>query len=160
MLFSTFISTAALPLLALASPIASSVKARAGAPAIVPLPANCTLTDSLPHASDHPGNGTISGWKPTNATLQSEIYEFFLEQPDFYSYNARYEQCLEQCHGLSGCKSVFFSNNAIVPAGYYFSSGGEEALGCIMFSKYLTPYDFEPAANGTYVNATSANIYC
>ena len=156
MFFSTLIGPVALAMLAMASPI----KLRAGAPGYTPILSNCTLTNPLPHASEFCGNGTVGGWKPSAAALNNTAYAFYLEQPDFLPYATRYEQCLEQCNSLSTCKSVVFANNVPTPKGYYGSAGGDPDLGCVMFQSYLTPKDFVPAANGTWVNATAANIYC
>ena len=156
MLFSILASSAILPILALASPLRS----RAGAPAITPIPANCTLVNPLPHASKSCGNATVTGWKPSPAAMNNTAYSFYLSQPDFYSYADRYEQCLEQCHGLTGCKGAVFANNVPVPKGYYGSKGGELDVGCVMFKSYLTPNDFVPAEAGTWINATAGNIYC
>ncbi|KAL1302041.1 hypothetical protein AAFC00_002488 [Neodothiora populina] len=156
MLFSILLTSAVLPLLAVASPL----KPRAGGPAFSPIPANCTLINALPHASDHPGNGTVNSWKPSDAVMNQTVYSYYLEQPDFYTYNKRYEGCLEQCNSVTGCKSVVFANNAPTPKGYYGTTGGVLSVGCVMFGTYLTPDDFVPAIDGQWVNETSANIYC
>lgn len=156
MLFSTLIYSAALPLLTLASPL----KTRAGGPGFTPIPANCTIINPLPHASQHYGNGTITGWVPSDAAMNNTAYQFYLTQPDFVTYATRYEQCLEQCNSLAGCKSVVFANNAPTPKGYFGTAGGVPSVGCVMFKQYLTPEDFVPATANAWVNETSANIYC
>lgn len=156
MLFTTLLTSAALPLLAMASPIVK----RAGGPAFVPLAANCTVVNPLPHASHQCGNGTVNGWMPSNATLKNQIYEFYLEQPDFETINARWAGCLEQCNGLDGCKSALLAYNAPTPNGYYGTAGGALDVGCLMFNVSLTPNDFVPATTGNYVNETAGNIYC
>lgn len=157
MLFSTLCTTAVLPLLALASPI----KPRAGGPGFTPIPANCTLANPLPPSPAHVANGTTNNWAPTAAVMNQTVYSFYLAQPDFMSYSGRYEECLEQCNSLSGCKSVLFANNAPTPKGYFGTAGGVPEVGCVMFGVYLTPDDFEMSSNETlWVNETAANIQC
>lgn len=151
------LTAALLPVLSLSAPLTT----RAGGPAITPLSANCTLIDPLPHASQHPGNGTINNYAPSAAALNSTVYQFYLSQPDFVTYEKRYEQCLEQCNGLSGCVSVLFSDNAPTPKGYYGTEGGVPSVGCIMFGRYLVPGDFVAVSNSSlWTNETAANIYC
>lgn len=116
MLFTTLLTSAALPLLAMASPITK----RAGGPAYKPLAANCTLVNPLPQASEKCGNGTSNGWMPSNATLENLVYEYYLAQPDFESLSSRWEGCLEQCNGYGTpgqCKSAFLAYNAPTPKG-------------------------------------------
>lgn len=154
---SSTILAAVLPALALASPI----KPRAGGPAFVPIPANCTVVNPLPHASDYCGHGTVSGWMPsTNFTSLNQIYEFYLEAPTGETVDQQWEGCLEQCNGLDGCVSAFLAYNDPTPAGYYGTPGGVLEIGCQMFSTYLTPLDFTPAPAGQYVSETAGNIYC
>jgi hypothetical protein len=155
MFFSVLIASVVMAGLTMASPL----KARAGGPLSVPIPANCTLVNPLPHASDSCGNATVHGWKPSEAAMNNTAY-YYLAQPDFLPYASRYQQCLEQCNYLTGCKGVVFANNAEIRKGYYGSDGNQLGLGCIMFQSSLTPNDFVPAKDGTWVNATAANIYC
>ncbi|KAF1344190.1 hypothetical protein BDV97DRAFT_305367 [Delphinella strobiligena] len=147
-----------IPLLAVASPLYSvnTLKPRAGGPGSTPIAANCTLVNPLPLASNHSGNATI----PSDAAMNNTVYYFYLTQPDFVTYASRYEECLEQCNSLDGCKSVLFANNAPTPKGYYGTAGGALDVGCVMFKQYLTAEDFVPAASGNWVNETAANIHC
>lgn len=156
MLFSTVFASVALPVLAMASPI----ERRAGGPAITPIPSNCTVTNPLPHANHFCGNGTVSGWEPSSEALQSKVYQWYLSQPDFQSVNQRWGGCIDQCNGLSGCKSAFMAYNAPTPKGYFGTQGGALEVGCLFFNRTLTPLDFVPAVKGQYVNATAGNIYC
>ncbi|GAB7355867.1 hypothetical protein MBLNU459_g6524t1 [Dothideomycetes sp. NU459] len=156
MLFTTLLSSVALPLLAAASPVVK----RAGGPAFKPLADNCTIINPLPQASEHYGNGTVNGWTPSASAMNNTVYSFYLEQPDFETLDKRWEGCLEQCNGLDGCKSALLAYNAPTPKGYYGTAGGVPEVGCLMFGVYLTPYDFVTATNGTFVNETAANIYC
>lgn len=160
MRFTTFFTCAAVPFVALASPIAVDLEARAGGPAFTPIPANCTLMNPLPHASQHPGNGSVSGYVPSTSALTSQIYSWYLSQPDFMAPASRWESCIEQCNGLSGCSSAFMAYNAPTPKGYYGTQGGVMSVGCMMFNRTLTPLDFVAATEGQYVNATAGNIYC
>jgi hypothetical protein len=158
MLFSTIITAVALPLLAAASPI--ELDRRAGGPAIVPLAENCTLINPLPHASQHPGNASISGYQPSTLFTTSQIYSWYIPQPDFLSQEARWSNCIQQCNGYSGCVSAFMAYNAPLPKGWLGLPGGELEVGCFMFNRTLTPLDFVAAKKGNYVNATAGNIYC
>jgi len=158
MLFTTILSAVALPVLAAASPI--ELDRRAGGPAIVPLASNCTLMNPLPHASQHPGNASISGYQPSALFSSSQIYSWYIPQPDFISQEARWSNCIQQCNGLSGCVSAFMAYNAPLPKGWLGLPGGELEVGCFMFNKTLTPLDFVAAQKGNYVNATAGNIYC
>ncbi|KAI5202354.1 hypothetical protein E4T39_04765 [Aureobasidium subglaciale] len=158
MLFSTIIAAVALPLLAAASPI--ELERRAGGPAIVPLAANCTLMNPLPHASQHPGNASISGYTPSSSFSSSKIFSWYIPQPDFISQEARWSNCIQQCNGLTGCVSAYMAYNAPLPKGWLGLPGGELEVGCFMFNRTLTPLDFEVAQSGQYVNATAGNIYC
>lgn len=173
MFFSTLMTFTMIPLLAVASPLypVNTLKPRAGGPGSTPIGANCTLVNPLPLASNHSGNativngtttanGTINGWKPSDAAMNNTIYSFYLTQPDFVTYASRYEECLEQCNSLDGCKSVLFANNAPTPKGYYGTAGGALDVGCVMFKQFLTAEDFVPAASGNWVNETAANIHC
>jgi hypothetical protein len=158
MLFSTIITAVALPLLAAASPI--ELDRRAGGPAIVPLAENCTLINPLPHASQHPGNASISGYQPSTLFTTSQIYSWYIPQPDFLSQEARWSNCIQQCNGYSGCVSAFMAYNAPLPKEWLGLPGGELEVGCFMFNRTLTPLDFVAAEKGNYVNATAGNIYC
>jgi hypothetical protein len=158
MLFSTTLAAVALPLLATASPI--ELARRAGGPAIVPLADNCTLINPLPHASQHPGNASISGYQPSTLFTTSQIYSWYIPQPDFLSQEARWSNCIQQCNGYTGCESAFMAYNAPLPKGWLGLPGGELEVGCFMFNRTLTPLDFVVAEKGNYVNATAGNIYC
>ncbi|THW84898.1 hypothetical protein D6C97_07471 [Aureobasidium pullulans] len=158
MLFSTMLASVALPILAAATPI--DLERRAGGPAIVPLAANCTLMNPLPHASQHPGNGTISGYVPSSSFSASKVYSWYIPQPDFLTREARWSNCIEQCNGYSGCVSAYMAYNAPLPKGWLGLPGGELEVGCFMYNRTLTPLDFVVATEGQYVNATAGNIYC
>ena len=157
MLFSSTLALA----LTITAAAASPIFPRAGGPAFVPIPSDCTITNPLPHASSSCGNGTVNGYMPSPSfTNSSAIYSFYLGEPDYEPLNTRWEGCLEQCHGLSGCVSAFLGFNVPTPKGYYGTAGGVLSVACFMFDKYATPNDFVAAPKGQYVNETAGNIYC
>jgi len=155
--FFDLVAAAALVTVAVASPL----KLRAGGPTFKPIPADCTIVNPLPHASQTCGNGTVSGSMPSQAYLDANsVYSFYLEQPDYESVNARWEGCLEQCNGFSGCTTAMLAYNVPTPEGYYGTAGGVPSVSCIFFNRTATPNDFVAALQGQYVNATAANVYC
>jgi len=150
-MFASTLLLAALPLLASASPITS----RAGGPTAIPIPANCTVINPLPHASC--GTGNVNGWQPQVATDNFIFSAYFggtgsaASQADF---------CFQQCHGYLNCVSAVLAQNVPTPKGYYGSEGGELSTACLFYDIYLNPNDFVPAPEGQWLNATAASIYC
>lgn len=73
------------------------------------------------------------------------------------------EQCLQQCYGYGGpvkCKSAFWAENIVIPAGYYGTPGGGLSTGCIMFQRPLESRDFVAAPAGQATDAFAGNIAC
>ena len=73
------------------------------------------------------------------------------------------EQCLQQCYGYGNhveCKTAFWAENVVVPAGYYGTPGGQLSTGCIMFSRALESSDFVAAPEGQATDAFAGNIAC
>lgn len=147
---------ALLPLLTAATPI----KARAGGPAFVPIPANCTVINPLPHASC--GTANVNGFMPAaNFSSSNLIYSSYFD--GFLSQSAQADDCLEQCNGYGDpgeCKSALVAYNVPTPKGYYGTAGGVLETACLLYGAYFTPNDFVTAPAGQYVNETAGNIYC
>ena len=140
--------------------VASPIRERAGGPEAVPIPANCTILNTLPHSTC--GNGTVNGYMPaTNFTSAHLLYQSYFA--GFLTIPEQWEQCSQQCYGYGtkgSCKSVLLSYNTSVPAGWFGTPGGDLVTGCIMFDAYITPNDFVAAPSGQYVNETAGSIYC
>jgi hypothetical protein len=133
---------------------------RAGGPAAVPIPSNCTKINPLPHA--HCGTGNVNGYavSPTfsnTSALYSSYYSAsgsVAEASDF---------CFKQCYGFGPkgvCKSAVFARNVPKPKGYFGTAGGVLEDACLMYMEYLSPLDFVKAEPGQWTNATAVSIYC
>lgn len=73
------------------------------------------------------------------------------------------EQCLQQCYGYGThveCKTAFWAENLVVPAGYYGTPGGQLSTGCLLFSQALTSSDFVAAPEGQATDAFAGTIAC
>jgi hypothetical protein len=73
------------------------------------------------------------------------------------------QQCLEQCYGYGyhiECKTAFWAENLVVPAGYYGTPGGQLSTGCLFFGRELTSSDFVTAPVGQATDAFARNIAC
>jgi hypothetical protein len=73
------------------------------------------------------------------------------------------QQCLQQCYGYGyhvECKTAYWAENMVVPAGYYGTAGGQLETACLMFSRALTSDDFVAAPEGQGTGATAGNIAC
>ena len=150
---SNYFLTSLLPLLAAASPI----EKRAGGPAIVPIPSNCTIINPLPHAAC--GTANVNGWMP--ASNESLLYSAYFD--GFLNQSEQAEQCLEQCYGYGNpgqCKSAFVGYQIPTPPGYFGTNGGDLETACLLYSTYSDPTNFTVAPAGQYLNATAGNIYC
>ncbi|KAF2035060.1 hypothetical protein EK21DRAFT_54847 [Setomelanomma holmii] len=135
--------------------VASCISRRAGGPAIVPIPANCSVTNPLlasPSASYAPGPST-------DGALFYNVY-----YPSYTTNSsAMAEQCLQQCYGYGDhveCKAAFWAENLVVPAGYYETPGGQLSTGCLFFNRTLVSSDFVLAPEGQAINAFAGNIAC
>ncbi|TKA70692.1 hypothetical protein B0A55_06996 [Friedmanniomyces simplex] len=145
-----------LPLLAASIPLSP----RAGAPAFVPIPANCTVINPLPHAA---GVASVNGYMPaSNFTTSHLLYAAYFDAP--YNQTMQSELCLEQCYGYgypANCKSALLAYWVPIPKGYYGSSGNEMShTACLLYDAYLDPNLFVAAPSGQYVNETAGSIYC
>lgn len=146
--------TTAFCMLASAMP-AAEVYARAGGPAIVPVPSTCTVTSPLPTSPDTlylPGPAAMSD------LLYSAYYSSFSSNK-----SAMAEQCLQQCYGYGyhvECKTEYWAENVEVPKGYYGSPGGQLSTACLLFKRPLTNGDFVAAPAGQATDASAGNIVC
>lgn len=143
----TLLLASILSFLTLATPLPALL---AGGPAIIPFAANCTLTNPLPHS-----NGYMA--KPSFVSANRAYAAYFDTTRESSAITL---QCFEQCNGVSGCKSAFLGYRIPTPEGYYGTSGGSLAIGCIMFTKFLGPEDFVPAPEGQYRNISAVNVSC
>lgn len=139
-----------------AFPMQSSVLIpRAGGPAILPLPATCRVTDPLPIARE-------TSYLPTSIANSDILYSAYY--PSFSANkSAMAQQCLEQCYGYGyhvECKTAFWAENLVIPAGYYGTPGGQLSTGCLFFDRALTSEDFVPAPEGQATDAFAGNIVC
>ena len=145
-----------LPLLSMASPLVS----RAGGPAAKPIPATCTVINPLPHAAC--GTSNVNGYKPSPSFVEANLlYQAYFDTG--LSQAADAKQCKQQCYGFGTtgqCKSSFVGYQVPTPKGWLGTAGGALETACLLFTEYLTPLDFVPAAEGRYLNATAASIYC
>ncbi|KAF1818955.1 uncharacterized protein K489DRAFT_413395 [Dissoconium aciculare CBS 342.82] len=150
---------AVLPVLAVVagSPL---IQERAGGPEAIPIPANCTTINPLPHASC--GVGNVSGYRVSD--------EFSKANAGYYAYYGATgsvaeasDFCFKQTYGYGSrgtYKAAVFAYNAPTPKGYFGSKGGELTNACLMYKKPLTPLDFVKAEDGQFTNATAISIYC
>ena len=133
---------------------------RAGGPAAVPIPSNCTTINPLPHAQC--GTGNVNGYAVSpkfsnTSALYSSYYTAtgsVAEASDF---------CFKQCYGYGNkgdCKSAVFAYNVPTPKGYYGTAGGDLMNACLMYKDYLSPLEFGKAEKGQWTNATAVSIYC
>ena len=158
----TNMAFAAISIIALfaAATTSAPLKPRAGGPAFIPIPSNCTIINPLPQAAC--GASKITGWQVSetfNAShhLYAEYFEGFLSRP------AQTKQCLEQCYGYGNrgdCKSALLANNVPTPPGYFGTAGGVLEAACLMFDAYLDPDSFSKAPGGQYVAEAAGSIYC
>ncbi|KAK0284887.1 hypothetical protein LTR35_000222 [Friedmanniomyces endolithicus] len=149
-----------LPLFATSIPLTP----RAGAPLFVPIPANCTIINPLPHAKcGHTGVGTVNGYMPApNFTASHLAYAAYFDAP--YNQTFQSKLCLEQCNGYgytTNCKSALLAYQVPIPKGYYGSPGNETSpTACLLYDAYLDPNKFVAAPDGKFVNETVGSIYC
>jgi hypothetical protein len=153
---SSLLSTAAFAALASALPaINHDVVPRAGGPAIVPIPSTCSVTDPLPSSQ-------AVSYMPAPSTDDALLYSSYY--PSFSTNKTvMAEQCAQSCYGYGThveCKTAFWAENVVVPAGYYGSSGGQLSTGCLFFSRELASSDFVVAPEGQATDAFARNIAC
>lgn len=156
-MYLSWLAASLLPLLAACMP----VEPRAGGPAAVPIPANCTVVN--PFTQFDYTLATTNGLMPSAGLNSSHaIYSSFYDTPsDDQSVDAI--RCMEECYGYGSrgtCKAAVLAFQAPTPVGYYDTPGGVLEVGCIMYDAYLSPSDFEAAPDGQYLNMTTGNIVC
>lgn len=131
---------------------------RAGGPAIVPIPANCTVTDLAPTL----GHNSNQTYIPTPSTGNDIIWQAYYDafSPDTISWSL---QCLEQCNGYGGgnqCKTAFWAEEIVKPEGPYGSPGIYSSAGCLLFDRILGDADFEIAPEGQASNTFAWSLVC
>ncbi|QIX00243.1 hypothetical protein AMS68_005760 [Peltaster fructicola] len=140
---------------------------RAGGPASVPKPDNCTIVDALPNVGplfSRTKPGQACEWQPSADFLAASLlYQAYYTSSD--TVEANWNQCIEQCYGYgtSGtCKSALLAYNVPIPKGYFGNTTRDvpNEIGCLLFKDYATPLDFVPAPAGHYTNETAASVYC
>jgi hypothetical protein len=148
--------TAAFAALAGALPaISPQILPRAGGPAIVPIPDACTVTDVLPTSQ---GVSYMPAPSTNNALLYNAYYSSFSKNKTEMA-----NQCVSQCYGFGyhvECKTAFWAENIVVPAGYYGSPGGQLSTGCLFFNRTLSSDDFFAAPEGQATDAFARDIAC
>ena len=133
----------------------SNIIARAGAPVIDTIPSTCTITYPLPSAP-------ATSYQPGPSAQADLLYSQYYSLPGTENSKLA-QQCLEQCYGYGThveCKSAFWANNVVIPAGYYGTPGGDLSTGCLMFKRALTSEDFVVAPAGQATDAFAGNIAC
>lgn len=150
MLASTTTLLTAFAALAAAAPT-SNVVARAGGPAIKPIPSTCSITNPEGSATNFlPGPGAEA------VQLYGAYYPSFSTNKTLMS-----EQCLQQCYGYGDstqCKAAFWAENVFVPAGN--PGAGQLETACLMYTRFLTTADFKPAPAGQATDAYTRNLAC
>ncbi|KAH7062823.1 hypothetical protein BKA63DRAFT_429239 [Paraphoma chrysanthemicola] len=134
---------------------ASHIERRAGAPPIIPIPLTCTITNPLPTSSS-------AAYTPAPSSNDALLYSAYY--PSFSKNKTEMaEQCLQQCYGYGHhveCKTAFWAENVIVPAGYYGILGGQLSTGCLFFNRTLVSSDFEIAPPKQATDGFAGNIAC
>jgi hypothetical protein len=141
---------------ALAVP-SEQLNARAGGPAIVPIPPTCTLTSPLPTDPIAPQT-----WALTDVAKQSLLYQAYYGDGE-YNQTKEFQTCSEQCYGYGygeTCKAAFWAEKLIVPKGYYNSEGGYPSVGCLLFTRPLNRDDFQIAPQGESLSPAAGNLDC
>lgn len=145
-------SITSLALLA-ASATSSPLLRRAGGPAIVPIPPNCSVKCSAP---TYP----TDAFKPTDAFAAAHgVFSSYLTSDSVYNVSKTYNTCLEQCFGFGNpgqCVSTLFASNVTYSA-YGVTNTG---YACLMFGVPLEGDDLVAVTDGSYAGARGTNIGC
>ncbi|KAF2201484.1 hypothetical protein GQ43DRAFT_35400 [Delitschia confertaspora ATCC 74209] len=144
-------------LLGLTSALPTTLNARAGGPAITPIPSTCSITSPFP--VDAAADQTF---QLKEETRKSILYEAYYGDID-YDREAKSLECFQQCYGYgyhTECQGAYWAEKLIVPKGYYNTEGGVLSTGCLMFTRPLTAEDFVVAEPGRNIKAAAANIAC
>lgn len=140
--------------LTLATPTLLPRAALAGGPAIVPIPANCTLT------SITPADGALNFTLTPSFIAASQVFSQ-LDTPGENSLTEAQwnEQCLEQCYGFGNdgdCVGVLLAENVTM-----LEFGFEETgWGCLFVGANITQADLLETTDGSYANAQAINRWC
>lgn len=131
---------------------------RAGGPAALPIPPNCTVIDIAPAL----GKMHNQSYIPTPSANFDLLYSAYYPS---YSKNitAMSLHCLQQCYGYGGgsqCKAAFWAEEMVVPAGYYGSTGGQLETACLFYSRGLEEQDFVDAPESQGSKAFAWNLKC
>ncbi|KAF2180489.1 hypothetical protein K469DRAFT_692693 [Zopfia rhizophila CBS 207.26] len=153
-MFASIIIITALATLTTALPTTSNkVEARAGGPVAKPIPSTCTVNGPLPTGESH---------VPSPSTSNALLYYAYYPSPSTNKTQMS-QQCLEQCYGYGDstqCKTAYWAENMVVPAGYCGSPGGNLETGCLMFNRTLTSAEFIPSTPGQNTSPFAGNIQC
>lgn len=155
MLTSTIL-VVALPALASAIPLLTNIVPRAGGPIAKPIPSTCTVTDPIPSLT--PGQGALPLPSTNNALLYSAYYPSPSENKTEMA-----EQCFQQCYGYGDsteCKTAFWAENVVVPAGYYGGPGGYNMTACLFYNETLTTEEFDITDGSQGTTPAAADIQC
>ncbi|KAF4552968.1 Hypothetical protein D9617_8g049810 [Elsinoe fawcettii] len=126
---------------------------RAGGPPFVPIPSTCSITTPIPS-----GNYTLHLAPNAAIRASSLIYQAYFPLPDYISIFNRWEGCLGQCNGLTGCVAAYLVDGIKTPKGWYGTAGGERERACLMFDRALGEGDL--VAKEGVGNGTVGNIEC
>ena len=149
MLFQTASVVALLSSLASAAPL----EARAGGPAIVKIPAGCSVNCAAP---TYP----TDSFKPSAAFQSAHgVFSNYIPNDSVRNVSDTYNTCLEQCFGFGNpgqCVSTVFAHNVTYQA-YGVTNVG---YACLMFGAPLTSADLVSTTDGSYAGARGTNIGC
>ena len=155
MLTSTFF-VVVLPTFATAIPLLNTIIPRAGGPIGKPIPSTCTVINPIPSLS--PGQGAL----PLESTGSTLFFSAYYPSPSD-NITAMAEQCFQQCYGYGDsteCKTAFWAENVVVPAGYYGGPGGDLMTACLFFNATLTSADFGITDGDLGTTPAAADIQC
>jgi len=143
--------------IASAIPTPAVLAPRAGGPAIVPIPETCRVATPLPIAKE----GSTS-YLPSPASGSDILYSAYY--PSFSpNKTAMAQQCAQQCYGYGNhteCKTAYWAEKVVVPAGYYGTPGGQLSTACLFFTRPLSAADFTVAPAGQATGAFAGTIAC
>ena len=137
------------------APLALSIPLtpRAGGPAIVPIPSDCSVTCAAP---TYP----TDAFKATDAfTTANSVFSQYIPSDSVTNVSDSYNTCLEQCFGFGNpgeCVSTVFASNVTYQAFGVTSVG----YACIMFGGPIAGGDLEAVTDGSWAGARGTNIGC
>lgn len=136
-------------------PAAHSLVERAGGPAYKALATPCTAF----YPRGHPQSTTTAkkSYRPKDKFAKHLVYSWDQPLSPSTNYKTIWSQCLEQCNGLSNCKSAYMGYQ-IPSLPRYGGPGGVLGVGCRMYDATFTSSDYVTMLNGTYVHAIAADL--